>query len=123
MAWCIPPCTLHGQGAVHPQAGYPQHPAKPLSKEEKQQVSRLALFVGVYFGIWFLECGLASIAPYKTITSFEQMVNFSEFDIQLAFTVMDSMRRHTWYITEQWVVVCLADTHCPEEERKAVATA
>ena len=70
-----------------------------------------------------MECGLASIAPYKTITSFEQMVNFSEFDIQLAFTVMDSMRRHTWYINEQWVLVCLADTHCPEEERKAVATA
>ena len=33
------------------------------------------------------------------------------------------MRRPTWYITQQWEVVCFADTHCPEEERKAVATA
>ena len=94
-----------------------------LSEEEKDQVARLAMFVGIYFGVWFLQCGLSSIAPYKTITTFEQMLNFSEIDIQLAFSVMESMRRHTWYITQQWVVVCLADTHCPEEERKAVATA
>ena len=45
---------------------------------------------------------------------FEQMINFSEFDIQLAFAVMDSMR---WQTTEQWVVVC------PEQERKTVASA
>ena len=94
-----------------------------LSKEEREQVARLAIFVGVYFGVWFLQCGLASTAPYRTITSFEQMLNFSEYDNHLAFTVMDSMLRHTWYITPQWVIVCLADTHCPAEERKAVATA
>ena len=89
-----------------------------LSKHEKEQVGRLALFVGVYFGKWFLQCGLASTVPYRTINTFEQMLNFSEFDIELAFTVMDSMRRHTWYLTQQWVVVCLE-----EEERKGVATA
>ena len=94
-----------------------------LSKEEEQQVGRLALFVGVYFGKWFLQCGLASNAPYRTLSTFEQMLNFSEFDIELAFTVMDSMRRHTWYLTQQWVVVSLADTNCPEEERKGVASA
>ena len=29
--------------------------------------------------------------------------------------------RHTWYISPQWVIVCLADPLCPDEERKAVA--
>ena len=94
-----------------------------LTLVQEEQVSQLALFVAVYFGVWFLQCGVASSAPYRTLTMFEQMINFSEFDNHLAFTVMDSMRRHTWYITEQWVVVCLADTECPEKERKAVASA
>ena len=90
---------------------------KFLSNVEKEQVSRLALFVGVYFGRWFLQCAVPTSAPYRTITSFQQMLSFSEFDIQLAFTVMDSM-----LVTEQWLIVCLADSHCPEEEKKAVAT-
>ena len=34
-----------------------------LSKIQKEQVSRLALFVGVYFGAWFLQCSVASSAP------------------------------------------------------------
>ena len=94
-----------------------------LSKNQKEQVSRLALFVGVYFGVWFLQCSVVSTAPLRTLNSFEQMINFSEFDNHLAFTVMDSMRRHTWYLTEQWVVVSLADTDCSDKERKAVASA
>ena len=82
----------------------------------------MALFAGVYFERLFLQCAVPTSAPYRTITSFQQMLSFSEFDIQLTFTMMDSMLCHTWYITEQWVIVCLADSHCPEEEKKAVAT-
>ena len=96
---------------------------KFLTNIKKEQVSRLAVFVGVYYGRWFLQCSLAASAPYRTIQSFRQMLEFSEHDNHLAFTVMDSMRRHTWYITEQWVVVSLFDKECPVEEKIAVARA
>ena len=94
-----------------------------LTKAQKEMISQLAIFVGVYFSRWFLKCALASSAPYQALLSFDQMMNFSEFDPGLAFTVMDSMLRHTWYLTEQWVVVCLVDRDCPGEEKKAVAKA
>ena len=94
-----------------------------LTKEEKENIAQLARFIGVYFSRWFLKCALASAAPYQSLVSFGQMIDFSVYDPGLAFTVMDSMNRHTWYLTEQWVVVCLVDGKCPVKERKAVAKA
>ena len=94
-----------------------------LSIEQKKQISQLAIFVGVYFSRWFLKCAIAPSAPYLALNSFKQMIDYSEFDIGLAFTVMDSMLNHTWYLTEQWVIVCLADDECPNEEKEAVAKA
>ena len=81
------------------------------------------MYVWICLWAFILQCGMSSIAPHKTMTTFEQMLNFSEIENQLAFSVMESMRRHTWYFTQQWVVACLADTHCPEEKSKYVATA
>ena len=50
------------------------------------------------------------------------MLNFTENNLHLGFTVLDSLMNHTWYRTEQWVIVCLADANCPEQERKCVAS-
>ena len=94
-----------------------------LTKEQKENIRQLARFVGIFFSRWFLKCSVAPIAPYQSLLSFSQMINFSQFDLGLAFTVLESMNRHTWYLTQQWVVVSLADDSCPARERKAVAKA
>ena len=94
-----------------------------LTPDQKDQISQLARFVGVYFSQWFLKCAIVSSAPYQALLSFKQMIEFSEFDIGLAFTVLDSLFRHTWYLTEQWVIVCLVDDDCPDVEKQAVALA
>ena len=94
-----------------------------VSQEEKENIRQLARFVGIFFSSWFLKCAVVPIAPYQSLLSFSQMISFSKFDLGLAFTVLESMNRHTWYLTEQWVVVCLADDSCPARERKAVAKA
>ena len=94
-----------------------------LTRDQKEQISQLAVFIGLYFSRWFLKCAIASSAPYQAILSFKQMIEFSAFDIGLAFTVLDSLFRHTWYLTEQWVIVCLVDDSCPDDEKKAVAMA
>ena len=88
-----------------------------LTPDQKDQISQLARFVGVYFSQWFLKCAIVSSAPYQALLSFKQMIEFSEFDIGLAFTVLDSLFRHTWYLTEQWVIVCLVDDDCPDVEK------
>ena len=92
-----------------------------LSQQQKENISQLASFVGVYFSSWFLRCAIAPDAPYLTLLSFKQMLDYSEYDPGLAFTVLDSILKHTWYLTEEWVVACLVDDNCPEKERKAVA--
>ena len=94
-----------------------------LSKAQQENIAQLARFVGVYFSRWFLKCAVAPAAPYQSLLCFDQMLNFSQFDPGLAFTVLDSLNRHTWYLTEQWVIVCLADDDCPDNERMAVAKA
>ena len=35
-------------------------------------MGHLAHFVGLYIGKWFLQCGLTSNAPYRTLNIFEQ---------------------------------------------------
>ena len=94
-----------------------------LTPEHKDQVSQLARFVGIYFSKWFLKCAIVPSAPYQTLLYFKQMIDFSEFDIGLAFTVLDSLFRHTWYLTEQWIIVCIVDDECPDVEKEAVAKA
>ena len=94
-----------------------------LTEKQKETISQLARFVGVYFARWFLKCAVVPAAPYQAIISFGQMIDYSEFDNGLAFTVLDSMLRHTWYLTEQWVIVSLVDDDCPVEEKKSVAKA
>ena len=94
-----------------------------LTKEEKEYIKQLARFIGVYIVRWFLKCALPPAAPYQSLVSFGQMIDFYVYDPGLAFTVLDIMNRHTWYLTEQWVEVCLVDDKCPVKERKAVAKA
>ena len=83
----------------------------------------MALFVGCYHSVWFLQCAVASAAPYNTLMCFDNMLKFTEFDLHLGFSVLDSILRHTWFLTEQLVVLSLTDEDCPEQERKALAQA
>ena len=62
-----------------------------LSGEEREQISQLAIFVGVYFSRWFLKCAVAPSAPKLALLSINQMLDFSVFDPGLAFTVLDSI--------------------------------
>ena len=70
-----------------------------------------------------MKCAVACAAPYQALLSFSQMLNFSKFDPGLAFTVLDSLTNHSWYLSAEWVIVCLADKDCPVKERRAVARA
>ena len=63
------------------------------------------------------------MCPIPDSHFFQQMLNFTEINPHLGFTVIESITNHTWYLTEQWVIASLADEDCPAEERKAVATA
>ena len=79
--------------------------------------------MGYFFVQWFLKCAIVPAAPYRLLLSFKQMLEFSVFDMGLAFIVYNSLQNHTWYLTEQWVIVCLIDEDCPDNERDAVAKA
>ena len=68
------------------------HQLNILTDEEKEQVSRLALFISYFYGVMFLSSPRPEAAPWSTLLSFEQMVNFTEVDLAIGFTVCDSMR-------------------------------
>ena len=44
-----------------------------------------------------------------------------KYNQKVADTCLASWRRHTWYLTEELVVLCLADTKCPYRDEVAAA--
>ena len=108
--------------AIHSlKASMLQNQLDVLSEEEKEQVSRVAEFVGLFHGVWFLSCSLASSAPALQLSSIVEMKQYSQVNPEVAQTVLASMAGHLWPLTEKSVVFALTDESLPDSERQELA--
>ena len=69
-----------------------------LSKGERVNVSIMAEFVGLFHLLWFLKPEVSDL-------------------------VLENMKKHLWYITEESVVTALPDEDLPSEERRDLGLA
>ena len=91
-----------------------------LTKDEKDQVSIVAEFVGLFHVFWFLKCPITSSAPSLQLQSIMQMKRYKKHRPQISDLVLESMKNHLWHITEQSVVTALVDEDLPDREREAL---
>ena len=55
------------------------------------------------------------------LKAMQQMRMYRQLNQLVSDTCMASWRRHTWYLTEELVVLCLADISCPFRDAVAAA--
>ena len=80
-----------------------------LSEEEKMMIERCARFTGVlYAKAWFLS-PLSTSAASNDLDFHLKILKFREMEPSLSFQVLQSIRRHLWYLTPQMITLALAD--------------
>ena len=73
--------------------------------------------------IVFFHSSLPSRAPALDLLAVSQMRAYRSLQPKLADNCLQSLCRHSWYLTEELVVLSLVDKSLWEEERKAAAEA
>ena len=75
-----------------------------MSAEEKKTVKRLAIFIRVFYGKYFLETSISPSAPANDLQFYYQMREFKNLDSEVAEAVFKSIERHLDYLTEELAI-------------------
>ena len=92
-----------------------------LKEVEREEVRIMAEFISVFYVIWWLKAYVGVKAPMNDLIAIKQMKMYSKYKQLTATTCLASWGRHTWYLTEELVVLSLADTTCPFRDDIAAA--
>ena len=102
-----------------------------VSPVQQKEVSRMAEFVSIFYSVWFMRTALPAAAPHQDIKAFWQMKMYKKYIeqnhpeaekvIDGVDGVLESMRRHTWYLDETLVPLALLDQDISAEDREAMA--
>nr|XP_047144380.1 uncharacterized protein LOC124817945 [Hydra vulgaris] len=80
-----------------------------LKAHEKKEIKDMAFFTAVFYTEWFLRAEIPTVAPSQDMKALWQMIRYSDVKPEQAKSVIDSLKRHTWYIDPTAVVMALAD--------------
>ena len=92
-----------------------------LDNKEKKEVSSMAEFICIFYVVWWLQGYIRVKAPMNDLKAINQMRMYRKFKKVVAEACLDSWKRHTWYLTEELVILCLADASCPYRDDVAAA--
>ena len=92
-----------------------------LSDKEKEEVKIMAEFISVFYVVLWLQGYLGVNAPMNDLKAMQQMRMYRQYRPLVSDTCISSWRRHTWYLTEELVPLCLADVSCPFRDAVAAA--
>ena len=78
-----------------------------LDNKEKKEVSEMAEFICIFYVVWWLQGYIGVKAPMNDLKAINQMRMYRKFKKVVAEACLDSWKRHTWYLTEELVILCL----------------
>ena len=80
-----------------------------MSINEKKMIETAAFFTGVFYAVWFLKSYMVNHAANNDLQCFQQVLILKQQYPILGRTLLLSMQRHFWYLTQDMVVLALAD--------------
>ena len=95
----------------------------PMTQEENDHIARLAQFITLLYGQYFLQSALSTAAPMNDLRFFYDLREYSAFDREAADEAMLSVKRHLWYLTPANVVLSLFDDGMCDGEKQSIAIA
>lgn len=93
-----------------------------LYGQESEDVNRMAIYIGLFYGYYFLRSPLTASAPANDLQFLYWMQELKSIDKPAAEANIQSINRHLDYLTEELVVLALFDSHTSEEEKKGWLT-
>ena len=94
-----------------------------MSEEETRCVKELAVFITIFYvRLWF-QSTFAISAARNDLQFMANILRYREQDSALAWIVLESCKRHLWYICPQLIVLALCDEGLPDHQRESIAKA
>ncbi|XP_047129704.2 uncharacterized protein LOC124809606 [Hydra vulgaris] len=85
-----------------------------LTDFEKKVIKDMAFFTAVFYTEWFIKAEIPAVAPYQDMKALWQMMRYSKINPVQAKPVIESLKRHTWYIDPNFLVMSLVDKNVQE---------
>ena len=92
-----------------------------LTLEEEVEVQKMSKFIALFFGEWWLQSPLAASAPSNCLKAIVQMRDYEKTDSVVSLACLESLSRHSTYLSEPLVVFAMADPMLSFQERKQIA--
>ncbi|XP_065658092.1 uncharacterized protein LOC136082603 [Hydra vulgaris] len=89
-----------------------------MSEVEKKKIETAAFFTSVWYAPWFLKSYLVASSPSNDLAACKNAFCIKEKYPNLGSALVASIQRHTWYLTEQLVLLSLADDDVEQEVKK-----
>ena len=78
-------------------------------------------FISLFYVIWWLQANVGATAPMNDLKAIQQMIMYRRYNDLVANTCLMSWFRHLWSLSEELVILCLADQTCPFRDDVASA--
>nr|XP_047132678.1 uncharacterized protein LOC124811337 [Hydra vulgaris] len=85
-----------------------------LTDFEKKEINDMAFFTAVFYTEWFIKAEIPAVAPYQDMKALWQTMRYSKINPVQAKPVIESLKRHTWYIDPNILVMSLVDKNVQE---------
>ena len=97
----------------HPQFGY--------DEDFVHNLTRLNVFLSLFYVPAWMTATRAADAPVTDLALVQDMIRYKEYDEDVATTVLEKMKNHYWYLTQENVIVALFSKNLSDEEKRKIA--
>ncbi|XP_065666323.1 uncharacterized protein LOC136087458 isoform X1 [Hydra vulgaris] len=91
-----------------------------MNDKEKKIVKTTSLFISLTYCPWFFKSSLSMTAPVNDLAAFKDVLDLSKEYSEFSQSILKSMQNHTWYLSQQLVVMALADDDVEKDEKKNI---
>ena len=92
-----------------------------LSTEEKEAVKKVVHFTVAFYTKPWLEAPLSSSAARNDLNFQYNVLRYRELEPKATWKIIQSIKRHHWYLTAQMITLALADPGFEAEEKEDLA--
>ena len=91
-----------------------------MNEKEKKMVKTASLFISLTYCPWFFKRSLSIKASVNVLAAFKDVFDLSKEYPEFSQSILKSMQNHTWYLSQQLVVMALVDDDVEKDEKKNI---
>ena len=92
-----------------------------MEDELFHMLHRLAIFLTLYYIPHWLTTSIGVDAPVNDLLFFKNLLKLKSIDLQIAMAALSALIRHMWYLTEEFVPICLFSSKVCDQEKAQIA--